>query len=118
VAYRDGQERAQKFLLGDRIRGTALDVLEALIEATYTRERKNHLAPQAAAASENERNWKKPQMPKQSFIARPPEKHLLYATGLVAGDPPAANTDALRIRVITCATLAANAADLKRFAPY
>ncbi len=30
--------RTQKFLLGDRIQGTALDVLEGLIEATYTRE--------------------------------------------------------------------------------
>jgi hypothetical protein len=36
--------RSQKFLLGDRIQSTALDVLEALIEATYTRERKIHLA--------------------------------------------------------------------------
>ena len=36
--------RAQKFLLGDRIQTTALDILEALIEATYTRERKAHLA--------------------------------------------------------------------------
>lgn len=36
--------RAQKFLLGDRIQATALDVLEALIEATYTRERRNHLS--------------------------------------------------------------------------
>jgi hypothetical protein len=36
--------RAQKFLLGDRIQTTALDVLEALIEATYTRERRVHLA--------------------------------------------------------------------------
>jgi hypothetical protein len=36
--------RAQKFLLGDRIQTTALDVLEALIEATYTRERRAHLA--------------------------------------------------------------------------
>ena len=36
--------RAQRFLLGDRIQGTALDVLEALIEATYTRERRAHLA--------------------------------------------------------------------------
>ena len=36
--------RAQKFLLGDRIQATALDVLEALIEATYTRERRGHLA--------------------------------------------------------------------------
>ena len=29
--------RSQKFLLGDRIQATALDVLERLIEATYTR---------------------------------------------------------------------------------
>ncbi len=36
--------RAQKFLLGDRIQSTALDVLEALIEATYTRDRRPHLA--------------------------------------------------------------------------
>ena len=36
--------RAQRFLLGDRIQGTALDVLEALVEATYTRRRKAHLA--------------------------------------------------------------------------
>ena len=31
--------RRQKFLLGDRIQCTALDVLDALIEATYTRQR-------------------------------------------------------------------------------
>ncbi len=31
--------RSQKFLLGDRIQTTALDVLERLIEATYDRER-------------------------------------------------------------------------------
>jgi hypothetical protein len=36
--------RSQKFLLGDRIQTTALDVLEALIEATYTRDRRVHLA--------------------------------------------------------------------------
>ncbi len=36
--------RSQKFLLGDRIQHTALDVLERLIEATYTRRRGNHLA--------------------------------------------------------------------------
>lgn len=35
--------RSQKFLLGDRIQTTALDVLEALIEATYTRDRVRHL---------------------------------------------------------------------------
>ena len=36
--------REQRFLLGDRIQATALDVLEALIEATYTRDRRGHLA--------------------------------------------------------------------------
>ena len=36
--------RSQKFLLGDRIQRTALDVLDALIEATYTRQRGHHLA--------------------------------------------------------------------------
>ena len=36
--------RSQKFLLGDRIQGAALDVLESLIEATYTRQRGGHLA--------------------------------------------------------------------------
>lgn len=32
-----------KFTLGDRIQGTAIDVLEALIEATYTSDRVQHL---------------------------------------------------------------------------
>ena len=36
--------RSQKFLLGDRIQRTALDVLESLIDATYTRQRGSHLA--------------------------------------------------------------------------
>ena len=36
--------RRQKFLLGDRIQGAALDVLESLVEATYTRNRESHLA--------------------------------------------------------------------------
>ena len=35
--------RSQKFLLGDRIQQTALDVLERLITATYTRSRGNLL---------------------------------------------------------------------------
>ena len=35
--------RGQKFLLGDRIQATALDVLEALIAATYTKRRQAHL---------------------------------------------------------------------------
>ncbi len=36
--------RSQKFLLGDRIQSTALNVLESLIDATYTRQRSQHLA--------------------------------------------------------------------------
>ncbi len=36
--------RSRKFLLGDRIQDTALDVLEHLIEATYSRRRADHLA--------------------------------------------------------------------------
>ena len=36
--------RSQKFLLGDRMQGTALDVLERLIEATYTQRRDAQLA--------------------------------------------------------------------------
>ncbi len=36
--------RRQKFLLGDRLQATALDVLERLVEATYTRDRRRHLA--------------------------------------------------------------------------
>ena len=36
--------RSQKFLLGDRIQGAAMDVLERLIEATYQRERRKTLA--------------------------------------------------------------------------
>ena len=33
-----------KFLPGDRLQATALDVLERLVEATYTRDRRRHLA--------------------------------------------------------------------------
>ncbi|MEZ5842769.1 MAG: diversity-generating retroelement protein Avd [Hyphomicrobiaceae bacterium] len=36
--------RRQKFLIGERMQATALDVLDALIEATYTRDRRGHLA--------------------------------------------------------------------------
>ena len=35
--------RGHKFTLGDRILGTALDVLECLCDATYTRDRGPHL---------------------------------------------------------------------------
>ncbi len=35
--------KSHKFTIGDRIEMIALDVLEALIEATYTRERTQHL---------------------------------------------------------------------------
>ena len=40
----EGFPRHQKFLLGDRIQGSALDVLEFLVEATYTRQRGPHLS--------------------------------------------------------------------------
>ena len=40
----EGFPRSQKFMLGDRIQSTALTVLEALIEATYTRSRERQLA--------------------------------------------------------------------------
>ena len=36
--------RAQKFVFGDRVLNLALDVLEILVEAAFTRERKAHLA--------------------------------------------------------------------------
>jgi hypothetical protein len=36
--------RAQRFLLGDRMQTLSLDVLEGLVEATYTRDCKPHLA--------------------------------------------------------------------------
>jgi hypothetical protein len=39
----DKLPRSQKFLLGDRIQGTALDVLERLIEATYSKARERAL---------------------------------------------------------------------------
>ena len=35
--------KTHKFTLGDRIEAVGLDVLEALIEATYTRDRREHL---------------------------------------------------------------------------
>jgi len=35
--------KSHKFTIGDRIEAIALDVLEALIEATYTKERAQHL---------------------------------------------------------------------------
>jgi hypothetical protein len=39
----DRMPKAQKFLLGDRIQSTALDVLDSLIAATFTRARGGHL---------------------------------------------------------------------------
>lgn len=35
--------RSQKFLLGDRMQNTALDLLETLVDATYTRQRRDLL---------------------------------------------------------------------------
>ena len=40
----EGFPRSQKFMLGDRIQSTALDVLERLIEATYSRARDSAIA--------------------------------------------------------------------------
>ena len=39
-----GFPRSQKFVLGDRMQQVAMDVLEALIEATYTRRRVSALS--------------------------------------------------------------------------
>jgi hypothetical protein len=39
----DKLPRSQKFLLGDRIQTTALDLLERLIEATYSKARERSL---------------------------------------------------------------------------
>lgn len=39
VPVLDGMPRSQKFLLGDRIQTTAMEVLDHLIEAAYSRER-------------------------------------------------------------------------------
>jgi hypothetical protein len=36
--------KAHKFVLGDRILNIALDILESLVEATFTRDRRGHLA--------------------------------------------------------------------------
>jgi hypothetical protein len=41
--------RSQKFLLGDRMQGAALDILEGLVEATYTRNRTSVLGGQPQA---------------------------------------------------------------------
>ena len=40
----EGFPRSQKFMLGDRIQSIALAVLEALIEATYSRSRDRQLS--------------------------------------------------------------------------
>ena len=39
-----GFPRSQKFLLGDRIQGIALDILEELIDATYSKDRDGPLS--------------------------------------------------------------------------
>ena len=45
--------RSQKFLLGDRMQNTAIDILEALIEATYTKDRDGTPCTQKATLSLN-----------------------------------------------------------------
>ena len=44
--------RSQKFLLGDRIQTTAMDVLEQLVEATYTRQHERHRGVHADNSTE------------------------------------------------------------------
>jgi hypothetical protein len=39
----EGFPRSQKFMLGDRIQTNAIDILESLIEATYSRSRDRQL---------------------------------------------------------------------------
>ena len=48
--------RSQKFLLGDRIQSTALDVLERLIEATYTRRGRTLAGVRGGSWNNNPRN--------------------------------------------------------------
>ena len=58
--------RSQKFLLGDRIQGAALDVLERLIEATYTKQRDRHLAGANPIAQTDAKRPQKP--PSNSLV--------------------------------------------------
>ena len=44
VPVLDGFPRSQRFLLGDRVQGIAMDVLESLIDATHPLQRGAHLA--------------------------------------------------------------------------
>jgi hypothetical protein len=47
-SWNNNPQNLRSALLGDRIQSTALDVLEELIEATYTRDRRGHLAREKA----------------------------------------------------------------------
>ena len=47
--------RRQKFLLGDRLQATALDVLERLVEATCTRDRRRHLVAASGGGESRDR---------------------------------------------------------------
>ena len=53
----DGFPRGRKFLLGDRLQTTALDVLERRIDATYTRDRPRRCA---AAGKRDRRQRREP----------------------------------------------------------
>ena len=79
--------RSKKFLLGDRIQTIALDVLEALIEATYTRDGKDHLA----RASKRRCETRKRSMAKHLANRRAPEapSQDLGPDNLYAGMPDA-----------------------------
>ncbi len=56
VPVLDGLPRSQKFQLGDRLQTTALDVLDTLVEAAYTRDRAA-LLRQANLGLEKLRYW-------------------------------------------------------------
>jgi len=56
VPVLDGLPRRQKFQLGDRLQATALDVLDTLIEAAYTRQR-SELLQRANLGLEKLRYW-------------------------------------------------------------
>jgi hypothetical protein len=58
--------RSQKFLLGDRIQSTALDVLERLIEATYTKGRQPALTKATLGIA-----WKRRRGPFRRASVRP-----------------------------------------------
>lgn len=73
--------RREKFLIGDRIQSTALNVLESFVEATCTRNRKFHLARQLrhreAALPRPSRHGPEPPGPALPRARRPRPRRVL-----------------------------------------